>query len=165
MNRNRSAAFTPLHRPNYERRPFFSGALERRALKRHKCRAPNPNGIPSISPGLPSPRGYPGSWSRAGHNPNGVASFVACQSAATPLGLMGIFIRVPRVARASQPWAERRYPFGVIPIPALVERILAVKQRDAGADTSALERELDELVSALYGLTPEEIQLVEGAAK
>jgi hypothetical protein len=28
-----------------------------------------------------------------------------------------------------------------------------------------LERELDELVYAFYGLTPEEIQIVEGAAK
>ena len=45
----------------------------------------------------------------------------------------------------------------------LAARILAAKQRDAGADVSALEREIDELVYALYGLTPEEIQLVEGA--
>jgi hypothetical protein len=30
---------------------------------------------------------------------------------------------------------------------------------------SAMERELDELLYALYGLTPEEIKLVEGAAK
>jgi hypothetical protein len=40
---------------------------------------------------------------------------------------------------------------------------LPAKQRDAGADASALERAIDELVYALYGLTPEEIQLVEGA--
>ena len=33
------------------------------------------------------------------------------------------------------------------------------------ADVSALEREIDELVYALYALTPEEIQLVQGAAK
>jgi hypothetical protein len=33
---------------------------------------------------------------------------------ATPLGLMNILIRYPRVARASQPWAERHYPVGVI---------------------------------------------------
>jgi hypothetical protein len=32
-------------------------------------------------------------------------------------------------------------------------------------DTIAWEREIDELVYALYGLTPEEIQLVEGVAK
>ena len=36
-----------------------------------------------------------------------------------------------------------------------------VKRIDAGADTSALEREIDELVYALYGLTPEEIKIVE----
>ena len=45
------------------------------------------------------------------------------------------------------------------------DRILAAKQRDAKADVSALERELDELVYALYGLTPEEIKIVEGAGK
>jgi hypothetical protein len=41
-------------------------------------------------------------------------------------------------------------------------RILAAKAK-AAADTSKLERELDELVYALYGLTPEEIKIVEGA--
>ena len=51
------------------------------------------------------------------------------------------------------------------PFIALVDRILAAKQRDAEADVSALEREIDELVYALYGLTPEEIQIVEGAGK
>lgn len=46
-----------------------------------------------------------------------------------------------------------------------VDRILAAKQREADADTSALEREIDELVYSLYSLTPEEIQIVEGVAK
>jgi hypothetical protein len=50
------------------------------------------------------------------------------------------------------------------PIVNLVGRILAAKQRDAGADVSALEREIDELVYAFYGLTPEEIKIVEGAS-
>ena len=36
------------------------------------------------------------------------------------------------------------------PLPGLVERILAAKRRDAEADVSALERELDQLVDALY---------------
>jgi adenine-specific DNA-methyltransferase len=49
------------------------------------------------------------------------------------------------------------------PFIKLVDRILAVKQRDAEADTSVLEREIDELVYALYGLTSEEIKIVEGA--
>ena len=48
-------------------------------------------------------------------------------------------------------------------VERLVDRILAAKQRDAEADTSALEREIDDLVYALYGLTPEEIKTVEGA--
>ena len=51
------------------------------------------------------------------------------------------------------------------PVERLVDRILAAKQRDAGADTSAWEREIDELVYALYGLTPEEIKLMEEASK
>jgi hypothetical protein len=74
-------------------------------------------------------------------------------------------------------------PFAVSDNP--VDRLLAAKPRDAEADTSALEREIasqprrmfpqiltvagatsgDELVYALYGLTPEEIQIVEDAAK
>ena len=51
------------------------------------------------------------------------------------------------------------------PVERLVSRILAAKQRDAEADLSALERELDRSVHALSGLTSEEIKLVEGAAK
>jgi hypothetical protein len=47
----------------------------------------------------------------------------------------------------------------------VVDRTLAAKQRDAEADTSALEREIDKLVYALYGLTPEEIKIVEGGSK
>jgi hypothetical protein len=49
------------------------------------------------------------------------------------------------------------------PIIRLVEKITAAKQRDGEADTSTFEREIDKLVYALYGLTPEEIQLVEGS--
>jgi adenine-specific DNA-methyltransferase len=49
------------------------------------------------------------------------------------------------------------------PVEHLVDRILLAKQRDAKADVSALEREIDELVYALYGLTPEEIKIVEAS--
>jgi hypothetical protein len=69
-------------------------------------------------------------------------------------------------------WAKiRRLPIPDVekdrqqPIIRLVDRILAAKRRSAEADTSGLEREIDQLVYALYGLTPEEIQIVEGAAK
>jgi hypothetical protein len=46
------------------------------------------------------------------------------------------------------------------PIVALVEKILAGKER--GEDTTGLEREIDELVYGLYGLSAEEIAVVEG---
>jgi hypothetical protein len=44
----------------------------------------------------------------------------------------------------------------------LVCKILAIKQRNENADVSALEREINTLVYALYSLTAEEIQTVEG---
>ena len=47
------------------------------------------------------------------------------------------------------------------PVKSLVGRILLAKQRDAKADVTALERELDELVYALYGLTAAEKSIVE----
>ncbi len=50
-------------------------------------------------------------------------------------------------------------------IANLATKIRSARQHNAEADTSGLEREIDELVYALYGLTPEEIQLVEGQAK
>ena len=48
------------------------------------------------------------------------------------------------------------------PIVALVDQILTAKKEDPKADTSDLERRIDEMVYALYGLTPEEIAIVEG---
>jgi len=48
------------------------------------------------------------------------------------------------------------------PIISLVTRILAAKLADPQADTSALESEIDALVYGLYGLTEEEIGIVEG---
>jgi len=46
-----------------------------------------------------------------------------------------------------------------------VEKILAAKRRDPKANTTALEREIDQIVYKLYGLTEEEIKIVEGASK
>ena len=79
------------------------------------------------------------------------------------------------------PWKGGRVQFrgdrmATVPIPdfpskverclsEIVDRIIAAKQRDAGADVSALEREIDQLVYALYGLTPDEIKIVEDSAK
>ena len=46
-------------------------------------------------------------------------------------------------------------------ISSLVETILKRKKQDIFADTSALEREIDRLVYGLYGLTEEEVEVVE----
>ena len=46
-------------------------------------------------------------------------------------------------------------------IVILVDRILAAKKSDPQADTSALEHEIDRLVYQLYGLTEEEIAIIE----
>ena len=51
------------------------------------------------------------------------------------------------------------------PIIDFVTKILAAKQANPAADTRALEREIDQLVYALYDLTPEEIAIVEGTGK
>lgn len=47
----------------------------------------------------------------------------------------------------------------------LVDQIMAAKHANPTADTSDLEREIDQRVYALYGLTPEEIAIVEGRGK
>jgi len=46
------------------------------------------------------------------------------------------------------------------PFITLVAQILAAKKKDPSADTSALEKQIDEMVYVLYGLTPEEIAIV-----
>jgi hypothetical protein len=43
-----------------------------------------------------------------------------------------------------------------------VNQILTIKKSDSTADTTALEKEIDQMVYALYGLTEEEIKIVEG---
>ena len=44
----------------------------------------------------------------------------------------------------------------------LVDQILAAKKSEPKADTTVLEKEIDQLVYQLYGLTEEEIKIVEG---
>ena len=48
------------------------------------------------------------------------------------------------------------------PIIRLVDRVLTIKNQAPSADTSALESEIDRLVYQLYGLTDEEIRIIEG---
>ena len=50
-------------------------------------------------------------------------------------------------------------------LEALVDRILAAKQTNPQADVTDLEREIDERIYHLYGLTPEEIRIVEESLK
>ena len=47
----------------------------------------------------------------------------------------------------------------------IFDRILAVKKSNPLADTTAEEREIDRLVYDLYGLTEDEIAIVEGTTK
>ena len=46
-------------------------------------------------------------------------------------------------------------------ISTLVEQILVAKRDDPNADVSTLEAEVDQLVYSLYGLTREEIAIIE----
>jgi type I restriction-modification system DNA methylase subunit len=47
-------------------------------------------------------------------------------------------------------------------IEVLIEKILSAKVKDSNADVSKLEHRIDEFAYQLYGLTPEEILIVEG---
>ena len=102
----------------------------RRDLEPHLTRRilfPHPERMASLSPGL---RGtsYPGCAMGWGLNPERVVSVVRRTVAipvawrrertgrggeATLTGLVGLSILEPRVARASQPWAESCNPFGI----------------------------------------------------
>ena len=48
-------------------------------------------------------------------------------------------------------------------IISLVKRIVTAKQRDAETDMSTLEQDINQLVYKLYGLSPEDIAIVEAA--
>ena len=54
------------------------------------------------------------------------------------------------------------FPTEQIPFNRLVEHILSAKERDPSTDTSDSEAKIDQLVYDLYGLTGEEIAVVEG---
>ena len=85
-------------------------------------------------------------------------------------------------SKAVRFWHKKVFPEGLhikiyqlkeIPIPSikeeeqkpfimLVNQILAIKRRNISEDTSDLESEIDHLVYNLYGLTEEEIEIIEG---
>jgi hypothetical protein len=60
---------------------------------------------------------------------------------------------IPPFTTSSQPVANK--------IITLVDQILSAKKQNPEADTSQLEKEIDQLVYKLYGLTEEEIKIVE----
>jgi hypothetical protein len=50
-----------------------------------------------------------------------------------------------------------------IAVTKLVMQIMQAKAISPDADTSSLESEIDQIVYQLYGLTPEEVAIVEGS--
>jgi hypothetical protein len=63
------------------------------------------------------------------------------------------FGQIP-IARANKSQSEK--------IEKTVNQILSLKKENPEADTTALEAETDQLVYELYGLTKEEVKVVEG---
>lgn len=55
-----------------------------------------------------------------------------------------------------------KLPSSELPFITLVDKILAAKKANPQADTSAWEKEIDALVYQLYGLSEEEVKMVEG---
>jgi len=62
-------------------------------------------------------------------------------------------IPVPPITPQNQPIVQQ--------IESLVDQILSIKKQNPDADTSHLEREIDQLVYKLYDLTDEEIKIIE----
>ena len=56
-------------------------------------------------------------------------------------------------------------PDGVENLESSVKKVLEAKKQNPTADTTSLEQEIDRLVYGLYGLTEEEIGIVEGSNK
>jgi hypothetical protein len=56
-------------------------------------------------------------------------------------------------------------PNQVVNIENIVDQILTAKKSNPKADTSELEKEIDKIVYELYGLSEEEIRIIEGEIK
>lgn len=74
-------------------------------------------------------------------------------------GMSGFKIRYTNIKETPYPLISSVQQEKIV---ILVEKILLVKKQNKDADTSILEKEIDELVYGLYGLTDEEIKIVEG---
>ncbi|WP_187938185.1 class I SAM-dependent DNA methyltransferase [Helicobacter pylori] len=60
---------------------------------------------------------------------------------------------IPKITKSNKPTADK--------IIVLVDKILALKEKDPKANTQELEKEIDALVYQLYHLTDEEIKIIE----
>ena len=72
---------------------------------------------------------------------------------------MGWQITIPALEVIPIPYCTREKQLKVC---SLVKNAINTKRTNPSADTSALESEIDRLVYQLYGLTEEEIKIVEG---
>ncbi len=76
------------------------------------------------------------------------------------LSMLGtVQIQAPQIKKSLIPKLEN---ISQKEITDIVDEILRIKRNDCNADTTQLEREIDKLVYELYGLTEEEIRVVEG---
>jgi hypothetical protein len=73
----------------------------------------HPEGIAALSPGLAAPADYPGAGFQHSFNTNGVVSFAARRQGYGTLSGYAAIGASPRVARSSQPRAERLNPVGI----------------------------------------------------
>ena len=77
------------------------------------------------------------------------------------LSMLGsIQMQAPQIRKSLIPKWDNVYN-NQQPIIRLVDRVLTIKNQAPSADTSALESEIDRLVYQLYGLTDEEIAIIE----
>ena len=106
--------------PHHPMRTRLLGFQRQGAKTRRPRPAVNPKGIASSSPGL---RGtsYPGKAAENHANPNGVAACARIQPQPR-WGWKNPGGPVPKVARASQPWALSRNPVGILRLPATAHR-------------------------------------------
>lgn len=71
----------------------------------------------------------------------------------------GVDVGVDRLRHFPLPNASSRFA----EVEKLVDRIIAAKAKQPNTDTSGAEQNINELVYALYGLTSDEIALIEAA--
>ncbi len=77
-------------------------------------------------------------------------------------GAGDIMLNIQSFERIKLPSITSRNQTTVQQIEALVDKIITAKKHNPQADTSAYEKEIDNLVYQLYELTPEEIEIIEG---